>query len=250
MILDPRANLEAIKADLRSRLPLTTEQQKQFVELLPLAQSVATNLLRRWARHRWLDRDDLRQQAAVYLADAIREFDPSRSPCIRGWCAKFVRWKLSTWLCGERRAHDYKSLAPRSERAKILTDTDSMTAGRWDHYGCYYERPSRRLEIAEVASAVRHCFDPRDVAIFADKESGVAAVDLAYKYGVNKSRIYQVIREVRDYICRKLEDSDLKIGEVVAVLLEKNHEARERALKLFGEKIEKSITLFGGFARL
>ncbi len=254
MILDPiRAELTRKVADLRSRLPLTAEQSKLYEDLLPLAHSVATNLLKRWKRHRWLEKAELYNEAAIHLADAIREYDPDRSPCIKGWSAKHVRLKLLTWLNNEYRAHDYKSFAPRPKRRKAprdvrLSDDEGMTAGRWDRYGWHYERPSRRLEIAEIASAVRHCFDSRNVETFAEKEAGTTASDLACKHGIQKSRVYQIVRDVKDFVFRKIDDTDLKVGEVVAVLLENNCEARERAMRLLNidseEKSENSITLF------
>src|SRR5579875_1222101 len=124
MTLNPRAELAQKITELQRRLPLTGEQSKQFDELLPLAHKVCTNLLKRWSRHRWLMRDDLRQQAAIHLADAIRDFDPSRSPCIRGWTARYVRWRLQDWLKAEYRERDYKTFTRWPELDCFLAPHD------------------------------------------------------------------------------------------------------------------------------
>ncbi len=242
---DPQSSLAAIKAGLLASLPpepLTPGQQRQHDELLPLGRSVATNLLKRWKRHAWLHKEDLYQEAAAHLADAIRKYDATHSPSLRGWIAKYVRWRLQDWLRKEHAAHDHKPLVSQNRR-DCHRDSGEMQPGKWDRYGHYRERPSRRLEIAEVATAVRHAFDPRDVEILCDREMGAASKDIAYKHRLTPDRIRQVVAEVREYIRGKIDGSDVRRSEVVAALMDFNREGREQAMRMLGYEEQEILKI-------
>jgi hypothetical protein len=270
-----QTDLATIKADLLSRLPLTEEQRE---ELLTHARKVASNLLVKWKRHRWLDKEDLYSEATIHAEQAIREYDPTRSPDIKGWVGKRVSWRLRTWLKKEQRNHEYKPLikreakktatelscflaphdrrvtrkAPRDVR---LSDDNGMTAGRWDRAGSYRDSPLRWLIAEEVAVAVYRTFDPRDVSIFVDYMDAHATEDIASKNHLTPRRVNQIVGEVSDYIQEKIGDTDVRAKQVVIKLAECITDGKKRAMRGLGfteEEIQNnldnsnnSISLFG-----
>ena len=214
--------------------PLTTDQQKLLKDVTPLVRGIANQQAQKWEA----DAEELQGQAAIYAAEAVRDFDGRGN--IRGFVRCRVKQRLIDNLRHEcsGKVHVQSSIYHlRHGPRRFQTDPSSRS---WDRRARQLrDDPSFPLRLAEAVAAVRGCLSSRDIEILRLITSGMDTKAVASEIHLAQRTVQLALAAIRRRIDREVTESGLPKREIVTALLRDDPVVRARAMMFLGYPAEE-----------
>ena len=183
--------------------PLTPEQREMLLDVIPLVRGVAGKVASKWGA----DKDDVKGQAMIFAADAVRDFDGRGN--LRGFVGQRVQYRLHDELKRERR---------RQPRGSLTFDENDPHCENAAARKCRQDDPARPLLFIDAVAAVRGCLSRREIEILKLRYSGIRTEEIASKFSITPRRVQQLLNEASKRIEQEANNSALSPSRIVEPL--------------------------------